>query len=522
MKNPKSQQASFIDVDYYCEQLVPKNIFYRKFREKLHGLIIDEMFSELYCGNNGRPPISPSLLAKAMLIQYHMNLSDRELERACMFDIEVKFALGLRIDERPFDHSSLGDFRDRLLKSRKEKEIFDQILKQLIDDKLISKEEVQRVDATHVLADIAIPNMVGMVKKASFEILKLLNKNNSEIEKEVLRNISAEEYTSIKINDDGAGRFDLNKRAECLVKYVNEAQYILKSTDHLKEDARYKEPIEVLRTILRENIETTEDGEPREIDSAKKPTNRIVSPIDVDARAGAKSKIKKFIGYKTSISQEIKNRFITNVDVMAGNINDGKATVKLFEELKRSLDIVPVKVIGDSAYGDGIIRQQMSDLGCQIVSPFKDKNPRTKAVLPKSDFKIDRTNNTLTCPRGVIAKPHFYDSAKSSMNFHFPMSACNRCDLQSKCTKAKEGRRTVRIYDWQGLIMESETYNRTDEFKNDMKLRQAIEGKFAEMKRLHGMTRTRYRGLKKVRLQCAFTAAIVNLKRWINIEYAAI
>lgn len=28
-----------------------------------------------------------------------MNLSDREMERTCQFDLDVKFALGLRIDE---------------------------------------------------------------------------------------------------------------------------------------------------------------------------------------------------------------------------------------------------------------------------------------------------------------------------------------------------------------------------------------------------------------------------------------
>lgn len=52
----------------------------------------------------------------AMILQYHENLSDREMEAACQYDLRLKYALGLRIDERPFDHSSLGDFRARLLK----------------------------------------------------------------------------------------------------------------------------------------------------------------------------------------------------------------------------------------------------------------------------------------------------------------------------------------------------------------------------------------------------------------------
>jgi transposase len=127
MLKSRDQQGSFYDADYICEQLIPQDSFYRKFREIVWPLIKDEDFESMYCKDNGRPPISPSLLAIATILQFHKNLSDREMERACMYDIEIKYALGLRLDERPFDHSSLGDFRKRLLENGKEKEIFDRI-----------------------------------------------------------------------------------------------------------------------------------------------------------------------------------------------------------------------------------------------------------------------------------------------------------------------------------------------------------------------------------------------------------
>src|SRR5208283_4758120 len=174
MLKSRDQQGSFYDADYICEQLVPQDSFYRKFREIVWPLIKDEDFESMYCKDNGRPPISPSLLAIATILQFHKNLSDREMESACMYDIQIKYALGLRLDERPFDHSSLGDFRRRLLEKGKEKEVFDSILSHLIKAKLIEKNEIQRIDATHVVADIAIPTMVQFVKKGVFEILKPL------------------------------------------------------------------------------------------------------------------------------------------------------------------------------------------------------------------------------------------------------------------------------------------------------------------------------------------------------------
>lgn len=66
-------------------------------------------------------------------------------------------------------------------------------------------------------------------------------------------------------------------------------------------------------------------------------------------------------------------------------------------------------------------------------------------------------------------------------------------------------------------LREAEQYNRTEEFKTEMKLRAPIEGKLSELTRYHGMRRARYRGLRKVGLQCYFTAAAVNLKRWIKL-----
>lgn len=120
MLTPSDRQRSFYDADSVCEQLIPAVSFYRKFREIVAPLIDDSMFESMYCVDNGRPPISPSLLAMACVLQFYRNLSDREMERACMYDIEVKFALGLRLDERPFGSGVGTDlifsgFRDQFL-----------------------------------------------------------------------------------------------------------------------------------------------------------------------------------------------------------------------------------------------------------------------------------------------------------------------------------------------------------------------------------------------------------------------
>ena len=66
-------------------------------------------------------------------------------------------------------------------------------------------------------------------------------------------------------------------------------------------------------------------------------------------------------------------------------------------------------------------------------------------------------------------------------------------------------------------LREAEVYNATEDFKKDMKLRPPVEGKLSELTRYHGLRRARYRGLIKVQLQSYFTAAAVNIKRWIKL-----
>lgn len=98
------------------------------------------------------------------------------------------------------------------------------------------------------------------------------------------------------------------------------------------------------------------------------------------------------------------------------------------------------------------------------------------------------------------------------------MTECGKCPRKPECTNSKDGRRTVGISKVNKELREAEAYNITEQFKEDMKLRPAIEGKLSELVRYHGMRRARYRGLNKLGLQCYFAAVAVNIKRWIKLE----
>src|ERR687897_2736911 len=78
-------------------------------------LFRDEDFAALYCSDNGRPSVSPSLLATALLLQAYEGVSDEEAKARADFDLRWKVALGVGLEERPFAKSTLQLFRARLI-----------------------------------------------------------------------------------------------------------------------------------------------------------------------------------------------------------------------------------------------------------------------------------------------------------------------------------------------------------------------------------------------------------------------
>ena len=122
-------------------------------RDRLDGLWADEDFASWY-PRDGRPGISPAQLATVSVLQFLLDLSDREAAEAVRCRIDFKYALGLDLDDPGFHHSVLGDFRERLLEEGRADRLFDLALARLKEAGLVRERTAQRTDSTHVLAAV--------------------------------------------------------------------------------------------------------------------------------------------------------------------------------------------------------------------------------------------------------------------------------------------------------------------------------------------------------------------------------
>jgi len=490
-------QATFVFGPEIYDKLIPKDHILYRIKKQVDFSFVNEACKDLYSQDQGRPVKNlPEIMFRSAIVQYLMDYSDREMEQAARYHLVIKWFIGIPVEDSSYDHSALGDFRDRLGEERWKK-LFFMILKQ-IEDAGFAK-GTQYVDATHVIANIAIPGTIGLIRQGIKALMEEIEKVDPKL---------YEELGGKKIADKKEKIHTLKpeEKKKKLVEVVEEAR-TLKSKAEKLESPSVNQKIEQLNQILNENIEEKNGEVQKKKEHVK---DKLVSLVDKDARHGAKSDEKTFTGYKANVMKS-EDGFVTNVITTPGNTYDGDLLVPLVDE-KTANSSKPEKVGGDTHYGSAENRFQMFQRGVTIVAPLKeDSNPT--GLLSQEKFVLDETG--VTCPAGNRTMISNFNKKEGTTTFYFKREICQECVLKDKCTK--QGGRTVTIGKHHELIKEAKEYNKTQEFKDDMKERAHIEPKHAEMKRFHGLARAKYWGLPKMNIQSIITAITVNVKRLANV-----
>ena len=130
MLGKRSEQKGLWEADRLYLDYVGQDTFYGLLASLRGQLFRDDDFAEIYCPDNGRDSVPPSLLATALLLlQTYDKVSDAEAKARADFDIRWKVALGIEIEDRPFAKSTLQLFRAQLILHDKVREVFESSLR---------------------------------------------------------------------------------------------------------------------------------------------------------------------------------------------------------------------------------------------------------------------------------------------------------------------------------------------------------------------------------------------------------
>ena len=152
LKKPGPQQTELEMVS--LESLVPQDHLLRKIEAVIDFSFIHDRVAGLYCPDNGRPPLDPTLMFKALFIGYLFGVrSERQLVREIEVNVAYRWFLRLKLTDPVFDASTLSQNRRRRFNDTSvAQDIFDHIVEQAIGHGLVDG-TVLYTDSTHLKAN---------------------------------------------------------------------------------------------------------------------------------------------------------------------------------------------------------------------------------------------------------------------------------------------------------------------------------------------------------------------------------
>ena len=521
MLGKRSAQQGMFEADTLYGEFVGRRTFYGYLASQRYELFRDADFAGLYCQDNGRPSVPPSLLATALVLQTYDGVSDDEATRRAAFDLQWKVALGVEVNVRPFAKSTLQEFRAQLMVHEKTRAIFQRSLevakRRGVWKKGHAPQERQHIklalDTTHILGRGAVKDTYNLLADGIVQVLRVLAKLGPYELLELAEEVGCTRYVSGS-SLKGQAEVDWSDpkaRQRFLAEIVADADQLLELVRGTRadlvpesdEDTELAAAAEVLARILAQDIERDERGARLKRGVAP---DRLISVYDPEMRHGRKSRSHRFNGHKTQLAVDTDTQLITAVEVLPGNAPDAEQALAVVVASEAATGVQAVEVLGDCAYSAGETRAEFAEAGRTLIARVPDV--QNQDYFAKTDFQIDLEAGTCTCPNQHQTRD--FRVAKSGGGvFVFATETCAACPVRAQCTRSRGGR-TVHVHPQEALLQQARELQKSPAFGEVRRRRQVVEHRLARLVQL-GIRQSRYLGRTKTLFQVCLAATVANL-----------
>ena len=535
MLGKRSDQKGLWEADRLYLDYVGKDTFYGLLASLRGQLFSDDDFAEIYCPDNGRDSVPPSLLATALLLQTYDKVSDAEAKARADFDIRWKVALGIEIEDRPFAKSTLQLFRAQLILHDKVREVFESSLRLARQSGYLKKRGMRvALDTTYILGRGAVKDTYNLLADGIVKLLRVLAAVANTTVREWAEGQGYERYFGSSIKGEAVIDWsDRKARAALLAELVADADRLLELARQawveLPEDSAQRQSIvdgaELLGQLLLQDVERKSGDGDAHADAADDGVSirdgvsrdRMPSVHDPELRHGHKSSRRRFNGHKAAIVVDTDSQLITAVDVLPGNAPDNLGALELVEASEASTGSVVEEAMGDAAYGDGGTRQTFADAGRQLVAKVPGRPNRKH--FPRHDFHLDLAAGSCTCPAGQVTRTIVPAGKRTDRTgrvhrlqaFQFDGAVCGVCPLRSQCIAAqgRQGRRVL-IHPQEGMLQQARALQQSADYDEYRARRVVVEHRLPRLVQL-GIRQARYFGRVKTKFQLYLAATVANL-----------
>lgn len=492
--------------------LLKENSPYRLIGDQLFDKIQEHEFADLY-SSEGKPGISPIILAFVSVFQFMEKLPDRQAAEAMRMRMDWKYALRLPLTYAGFDYSVLSEFRDRLIAHEAEGRVFERLVAEFQALGLIKERGKQRTDSIAMLTKVrrlsrlelvveTLRLAVGAVLQADAEWATRLIPPSWEGrygERFVMQRHTPEEWQEHDRHVGQDGEWFLarleGEGAPAELKYLPEVQ--------------------VLKTVWPQQFREAEGKVVYQVGSHYDGHTQIQSPHDPEARYSRK-RLQEWVGGKVQVTEtedEGYPHLITDIAGTCSSTTDWEALPEIQQRLKKR-QCLPEKQYADSGYLSGPNLDHSQRLGIDLIGPVPpviSKQSKIPDGIVTEQFEIDVEKQQAICPAGIQGKPDLGWEGK--IRFRFADQVCLACALRARCCTGKGGR-TLCVGFTYPLLQQARQRQTTETFKKDYhQHRSGVEGCLSALVRGNGLRVSRYIGNQKRHLQALFCGAAANIKR---------
>ncbi|MBB1625969.1 transposase [Achromobacter xylosoxidans] len=267
---------------------------------------------------------------------------------------------------------------------------------------------------------------------------------------------------------------------------------------------------------VREYLEALDD------EAFEQAVPRRISLTDPQSRWTAAPGGPAFFAYSTNYLIDTEHGVILDVEATpAHRTAEVDSTKTMVDRVEERFDIIPDRLIGDTAYGTApMLAWMVQDKGIEPHVPVWDRTQRKDDSLSSSDFEWDGEANEYRCPEGhalrserrmfKIERTHV--TKAGTVIYRASKTDCGKCAMKSQCCPNTPMRKIARSIH-EDARDAARRIGATVQYQRSRHERKKVEVLFAHLKRILKIDRLRLRGLTGAADEFTLAAAVQNLRR---------
>ena len=341
-----STQAELFSTAGLSSSLFAPTDRYRLFAQIVYPKVVAARgaLEKCYCPDNGRVAVEPVLMLCVSLLQYLDGLPDRQAVEMLRYHAGWNFALNRQLGDELFHHTTLSNFRQRLIENKQSALGFQTILDALAEAGLVSRQSRQRLDSTQMFGLVSRMSRLDCVRGSMRLALQ---------ESEAMVALEARPVFWVEVWERYVeSQTDYRAGSEALARKLEWAGG--QSTDNFAPGAQLR----LLERVFSEQFEmSASQTAPKS--KGELSSDRVQNPHDPEATYACKGegkKKKEHVGYKVQVAETVTQaelepgepttNFITGIVTHAAYQSDEAGAEKMeAEQAAMGLDKPPVQYV---------------------------------------------------------------------------------------------------------------------------------------------------------------------------------